>query len=210
MSRNQTKAEGSVKQEHIVDAAIKRFSHFGINKTTLAEIADDTGISKPSLFYYFADKSDLLEAVGRRIINEFVEGFEAVLTSAISVEKGLSEFLLVKRSFFKKYLLLALQADSVEMNKMSPQLLKTIVQARKRTELLLADLLSSGVGCKELRPVDVSKTSKLILETLEAFEYAIKYKSSLIELKDIDVLFDKEQEVVQLLLNGLKTNEWKN
>lgn len=34
-------SELSVKQETIVDAALKRFSHFGIDKTTLSEIAGD-------------------------------------------------------------------------------------------------------------------------------------------------------------------------
>ena len=86
MSRSQTKDEMSVKHEHIVEAAIKRFSHFGIHKTTLAEIADDTGISKPSLFYYFNYKRILLEAVGRKIINEFLQGYEVVLKSAKSVD----------------------------------------------------------------------------------------------------------------------------
>src|SRR4051794_37889807 len=104
------KAEGSVKHDYIVDAAIKRFSHFGVNKTKLTEIADDIGISKTSLFYYFPDKSSLLEAVGRKIIYEFLDGFEAALTSANSVGEGLLKFIEVKREYFKKYLLLALQA----------------------------------------------------------------------------------------------------
>ena len=210
MSRSQTKDEMSVKHEHIVEAAIKRFSHFGIHKTTLAEIAEDTGISKPSLFYYFNDKRSLLEAVGRKIINEFLQGYEVVLKSAKSVDEGLSSFIDVKRQYFKKYSLLALQADSLEMHKMSPDLTEAIDHARNKTEQLLSDLLERGIQQKELRAIDVRKTSTLLLEILEAFEYIIKQKTCLVKNTDIDTLFDKQNEVLQLLLNGLKRNEWKN
>lgn len=210
MSKSQTKEETSLKHEHIVEAAIKRFSHFGIHKTTLAEIAEDTGISKPALFYYFNDKRGLLEAVGRKIINEFLKGYEGVLTSAASVDEGLLDFIEVKRQYFKKYSLLALQADSLEMHKMSPDLTESIDQARNTTEQLLSDLLERGIKQKELRPIDVRKTSALLLEILEAFEYNIKQKTCLVKNTDIDTLFDKQKEVVQLMINGLKAKEWKN
>jgi hypothetical protein len=75
---------------------------------------------------------------------------------------------------------------------------------------LLSDLLERGIQQKELRVIDVRKTSTLLLEILEAFEYIIKQKTCLVKNTDIDTLFDKQNEVLQLLLNGLKRNEWKN
>lgn len=204
MSRSQTSEEGSIKQDQIVEAAIKRFSHFGINKTTLAEIAGDTGISKPSLFYYFDDKRSLLEAVVCKIINEFIDVLESVFKAANSVDEALLKFIDVKRQYFKKYSLLALQADSLEMHKMSPQLLEAIGIAHKRTEQLLSDLLERGIKQNDIRAIDVRKTSMLLLETLRAFEYGIKHRTCLVKGEDIDTLFDKQKEVIELFLNGLK------
>jgi len=201
---------GSVKQDHIVEAAIKRFSYFGIGKTSIAEIADDLGISKPALFYYFHDKSSLLEAVGRKIINEFLNGYEEALSSAKSVEEGLLQFIDVRREFFKKYLLLAVQAGSLEMNKLSPQLQEVIVDAHKKTVLLISNLLQRGIHRNALKPLDVEETSVILIATMEAFEFSMKCKNALLEIKDIDALFDKQKAVVHMLLNGLKSNEWKN
>lgn len=45
------------KREQIIEGAIKRFSHFGINKTTMNDIAEDLAVSKPSLYYYFPIKN---------------------------------------------------------------------------------------------------------------------------------------------------------
>ena len=65
------KVEANVKQELIVDAAIRRFSHFGIAKTTLTEVAEDMAVSKQALSYYFADKQSLVNAVIEKITIEY-------------------------------------------------------------------------------------------------------------------------------------------
>jgi AcrR family transcriptional regulator len=56
------------KKTLIIEAAQKRFSHFGVGKTTMNEIADDLSISKASLYYYFPDKLNLYAAVLQKII----------------------------------------------------------------------------------------------------------------------------------------------
>ena len=55
------------KQENIIQAAIKRFAHFGVSKTTMSEIAADLSLSKASLYYYFPDKLNLYAEVLRSI-----------------------------------------------------------------------------------------------------------------------------------------------
>ena len=60
--------ESDRKRGLILDGAIKRFSHFGINKTTMAEIAEDLSVTKPALYYYFPDKQSIIVAVADKII----------------------------------------------------------------------------------------------------------------------------------------------
>ena len=48
------------------------------------------------------------------------------------------------------------------------------------------------------------------METFEAFELSMKSRKALLEIKDIDELFDKQKEVVKMLLNGVKSSVWKN
>ncbi len=43
-------AETDKKRDVIIEGAIKRFIHYGINKTTMNEIAEDLSVSKPSLY----------------------------------------------------------------------------------------------------------------------------------------------------------------
>ena len=46
----------------ILDAARKRFLHYGFKKTTIDEIAADAGIGKGTVYLYFDSKRDLLLA----------------------------------------------------------------------------------------------------------------------------------------------------
>src|SRR5450432_3599927 len=47
----------------IVDAAKKRFSHFGYAKTTMAEVAADCAMSPGNLYRFFPGKLDIAEAI---------------------------------------------------------------------------------------------------------------------------------------------------
>src|SRR5580692_7465968 len=50
-------------REQIVDAAKKRFSHFGYAKTTMAEVATDCSMSPGNLYRFFPGKLDIAEAM---------------------------------------------------------------------------------------------------------------------------------------------------
>jgi hypothetical protein len=51
--------------------------------------------------------------------------------------------------------------------------------------------------------MDTAQTSQLLMETLSAFEYCIRSRKSVPEMRDIDELFDKQKEVLKMIINGL-------
>src|SRR5438128_9330539 len=96
----------SGKRETIIEAALKRFTHFGVGKTTMNEIADDLSISKASLYYYFPDKLNLYGAVLQKII-EAEQAVEPGLTAEKDVLKAINRFLDARtESIIKNYNLL--------------------------------------------------------------------------------------------------------
>ena len=56
-------AEKDSVRDQIVDAAKKRFSHFGYAKTTMAEVAADCAMSPGNLYRFFPGKLDIAEAI---------------------------------------------------------------------------------------------------------------------------------------------------
>ena len=103
------KPEISDKHELILEAAIRRFSHFGIQKTNMTEIADDVAMSKQSLSYYFPDKLFLVVAVVKQIVDSYLNDLEQKCKEAASVEEALLMYSEIKKTFFERYYMLYVQ-----------------------------------------------------------------------------------------------------
>ncbi|WP_280425287.1 TetR/AcrR family transcriptional regulator [Nocardia carnea] len=58
----------------ILDAAVRLFVSKGFEQTSLREVADAVGITKPSLYYHYSSKLDLLVAV----INPLLDALRAL------------------------------------------------------------------------------------------------------------------------------------
>jgi AcrR family transcriptional regulator len=66
-------AEKDAVRECIVDAAKKRFSHFGYAKTTMAEVAGDCQMSPGNLYRFFPGKLDIAEAIATEDYSKHLE-----------------------------------------------------------------------------------------------------------------------------------------
>jgi len=64
-------------EARIFDAALRVFARKGRDGARLQEIADEAGIHRPLLHYYFRTKQQLYEAVADRMFNQFLASFDA-------------------------------------------------------------------------------------------------------------------------------------
>ena len=65
MSNIKSGSDKSDKVKLIIEASQRRFGLYGIEKTSMREIADDLKLSKASLYYYFPDKESRLSSLIR-------------------------------------------------------------------------------------------------------------------------------------------------
>ena len=61
----------------IVEAAMGRFTHYGYGKTTVAEIAEDLGVSPAYIYKFFDSKRSICEAVAGETLQRIDEGLWA-------------------------------------------------------------------------------------------------------------------------------------
>lgn len=76
-------------RERILDEARLLFLNKGFAATSMQEIADAVGLTKPALYYHFKDKQDLLLAVIGREMKEGWDIFVQLLSSYESLEDRL-------------------------------------------------------------------------------------------------------------------------
>lgn len=58
-----TKQQALETRNHILDAAISRFSELGVAKTSLADIATAAGVTRGAIYWHFRNKTDLLNEI---------------------------------------------------------------------------------------------------------------------------------------------------
>ncbi|WP_037502027.1 TetR/AcrR family transcriptional regulator [Sphingobacterium deserti] len=69
------------KKEQIIQSALKRFAHYGYNKTTMSEVALDMNITKANLYYYYSDKTALIKDVMVYIFTDMLKNEYAIIDS---------------------------------------------------------------------------------------------------------------------------------
>jgi TetR/AcrR family transcriptional regulator len=206
VSKSTTVKEGvTVKQEQIVEAAIRRFTHFGIQKTNLSEIAVDLGISKPALFYYYPDKDALVAAVEERIIREYIEAVEQQFTGTDTVKEALLKLLEVRMVYFEKYFMLASRLERTDPAVVNCRIDQVKQTLRDHEVALLARLLERGIVSGEVKHLDAAKTADLLLDTISALaQHCVRDRSLPPDHETVKDVHQKQKEVLKLFYNGLK------
>lgn len=67
------------KRQQIIEAAGRMIVQKGIDKTSLTDIAKEAGISKGSLYYYYASKDDLIFDITEAHINQISENLFGII-----------------------------------------------------------------------------------------------------------------------------------
>jgi TetR/AcrR family transcriptional regulator len=74
-STSELPARDADTESRIFDAALRVFARKGRDGARLQEIADEAGINRPLLHYYFRTKQRLFEAVFTHLFRQFVQSF---------------------------------------------------------------------------------------------------------------------------------------
>ncbi len=82
-----TRSDPSEARTRLLDAAMHCYVQLGIGKTSMADIAAEAKITRPTVYRYFASHQDILVAVVRREIDSFWVEMNQWLT-----EKGIEDF----------------------------------------------------------------------------------------------------------------------
>lgn len=63
-----TKEDAQVTRNHILDTAVEVFSHKGVAQTSLNDIAREAGVTRGAIYWHFANKVDMFDAMIGRLI----------------------------------------------------------------------------------------------------------------------------------------------
>ncbi len=182
----------------ILAAASERFTQFGYNKTTMAEIADDCDMSAANLYRFFKNKLDIGANLACNCLGtELSETKEIVQQTQHTAAERLRDAVLQILNYTHGQ-----WADNPRMNEMVNAICDArmdIVDEYKRNQHgLIVSLLEDGIKNGEFSIDDVHDTAVAILTAITAFSMP-----QLMPLYSFDTFKERAESVVRLLLTGL-------
>lgn len=194
------------KRNQIIEAALKRFSHFGIAKTSMSEVADDLKLSKANLYYYFPDKFSLIEAIAYRITDES----DAMIEKAFDEAKGTLDLLYrmldMKKAYFEKYYMLILNLHEMNIHEEKwKTLAKRLFQREVET---ISQIFKQGIDRNELVTFDVAATSELYVAMMRGLAMFCDQAAphALVNRDELTLVFEKQKQAAAIVINGLRKN----
>lgn len=83
-------------QQEILRAAIRLYQKFGPNKVTMDDVANASGRSRTSLYYYYKNRDEIFQAVLDTIISDIEEEIRRTIAAAHTLSDKLYAFCVTK------------------------------------------------------------------------------------------------------------------
>ncbi|HEU4470023.1 MAG TPA: TetR/AcrR family transcriptional regulator [Flavisolibacter sp.] len=193
------------KRDAIVEAAIRRFAHFGVAKTTMSEIATDLALSKASLYYYFPDKLSLYAAVLQRIAEAGEKNDDEALAKEKDPLKAILFFLEKRTEFIIKYHNILEFLKTFTSNNIPKELEPVFSYLKKRELQRITAVIESGLRQGHFTTRDPRRSAELYYDFLEGFRFAFftRNPNFFPDKKQFQAILKREKEFTVIFFNGL-------
>lgn len=83
--------DGDNTRDVVLRAALTRFSNYGYKRTSLNDIADEAGLSRPTLYSYFKNKEAILRGVSQGLHDATIVNIEKALMADTDLQTRLEQ-----------------------------------------------------------------------------------------------------------------------
>jgi len=189
----------------IISAALQRFAHYGLAKTTMTEIAKDIAFSKALLYYYFPDKLSLYVSVIENLMHTISKDLLKSVDKTSSSTEGIYTLLQKRQGYIQKYYNLLEYAKTVGPE-LPVDLAEKFNRARAFEFKIIISLLNKGIESGEYTIEDPILTTEIFVEALAGIHFNIlnKDRNMFPGKEQFKKIFVKEKKFAEIFLLGLK------
>jgi AcrR family transcriptional regulator len=155
-----------LKRARILGGAVELISRFGLEKTTVEDIAQKAGLKPASVYYYFSSKEEVFAAVIRHYAEAFDARVRRAVGEAATAEAKLAAFLLTRFS----YLDLVAQVAKPAAVEAYPAADEVVREFRGRERALVEQIFALGVERGEFEIADVPRLAAGLSAALAAVD----------------------------------------
>jgi TetR/AcrR family transcriptional regulator len=195
----------SDKLEVILAAAQKRFAHYGLIKTSMNEIADDIGMSKASLYYYFKDKEAIFQEVIKKEQQEFIGQIEKIMIKDVNASELLIAYVKNRLSYFKVFLNLS-KLNSDTLKNVKPVFAQLFQQFKEEETALVKKIIEKGIKAGEFEKTNMNEHAELFISLVQSLRSNLILRKGLenLDKKDFQLLEKQLISVAKIFSKGIK------
>lgn len=192
-------------KEKIGQEAMQCFLKFGLDKTTLEDIAKAVGLNKASLYYYYKNKEDIFLEVAMKQGQHFINSLQRKVLQKKGLEKQVLFYLQERVNYYKK--VMNLNRVSVEsLNKILPGFFELYEAMIKREMRFLSQIIRDGVQRGEIVKINPDNLASSLINMIDALKHSVEQKAILKMDSEIDYTHSLREMkfLVSLIFDGIK------
>jgi AcrR family transcriptional regulator len=186
----------------IMETAEALFRRLGFNKTTVADIAAELGMSPANVYRFFASKNAIVEAFCKRCLSEVEEKAWAVARSKAPAAQRIERLILEILAYHKENLVTEQRVNELVVAAIEHSW--DAIRAHKQIMQNVAELiLRDGIEAGEFEPVDPRDTAELIMRSVVVFTHPLLVSQCLEEGQDLET---EARASVRFLLRSISSH----
>lgn len=193
-------------EEKILEAAKKIFIRQGLAGARMQDIADEAGINKALLHYYFRSKDKLFETIFVEVAGQFVPKVNAILNSDATLFEKIEAFCVEYMDNVSRNPFIPLFVIN-EMNKQPKEFVKKLFGSGSPRFEKFAMQLGEAIRRKEIRKID---PFELVINTVSLCVFPFLAKPLILlvsganESEFKSMIEERKRTVPQLIIHSLQ------
>ncbi|WP_212001112.1 TetR/AcrR family transcriptional regulator [Chitinophaga sp. HK235] len=191
-------------RDKILEAALRRFTHYGAAKTTMNEIADDLHCSKASLYYYFPDKKAMHLAVLEKIAEAYFTEMAKVTENIQSAAQALYDLIDVKKAFISKFCRL----EIFKIQHDGGAAFEEGVKKAKQIEIgVCTEIIKVGIASGEFNVFDAAQTAELMVQALVGLRFSVPGRfanEADMDEETFELVIEKQKMLLDIFIKSMK------
>jgi AcrR family transcriptional regulator len=192
-------------KEKIGKGAMQCFVRFGLDKTTLDDIAKTVGLNKTSLYYYYKSKEDIFIEVAMKEGYDFIESLQQKTLKKKGIENQITFYMITRFNYYKN--VLNMNRVSIDtLNKILPKFFELYDQMTKQEKEFLSQLIKKAIEENEISKTNEVKIASILINVSDALKHSVEQQAILkmeSEINYTQSLTDMKF-LVSLIFNGLR------
>ncbi|HQP30350.1 MAG TPA: TetR/AcrR family transcriptional regulator [Deltaproteobacteria bacterium] len=164
------------RRQELLKTASEVILEYGIQKTTLDDIARRAGMAKTSLYYYFKEKDEIVRAIIRNVMEDLLASMRQAAEAGDTSEEKLCGLIEARYRYIATASSRATKEILQEFRSFSGLYARDLEYYQRVQRGMIEDIFRQGIGRGELRPVgDIELLALIIFSAMIGIDWTFTF-----------------------------------